>query len=150
LQLQLENGNEEVLYLPPSTTSISQFLNDLLMSLKVTHREKWVRKYNYILNVIVYFHSSTVFLFIANADNNMDVNDMPQEHIDIDEELSYRKVLNNFNRNRPSVEKEAPNKSTESGKRKGRTAERSSNRKYISVFVFDSLILKTSFYVPSL
>lgn len=93
--MQLENGNEEILDLPPSTTSISQFLND-------TPRE---------------------------MGNNMDVSDMPQEHIDIDEELSYREVLDNFDHNQPSVEREAPNKSTESGKRKMRTTERSSNQR---------------------
>ena len=68
----------------------------------------------------------------------MDVNEMPQENIYIDEELSYRDVLENFDPNQSSIERETPNNREENRKRKERTEtrERPFNRKYKHYFMF--------------
>lgn len=79
----------------------------------------------------------------------MDATNISQEPVD--EKLSFRDVLDHFDRIQPSARREiprkAPNRCRTRRERTETTTEPSSNRKYISVFVFDYLVLQT-FYVP--
>ncbi|XP_071581867.1 uncharacterized protein [Temnothorax nylanderi] len=99
LQVQLENGNEDVLLLTPSTTTISNMLN-----------------------------TSTRELENNDVGNYPDASEMPQECADVDDDLSYRDVLDCVN-NQSSIENEAPAQNTQSRKRKRAEKTTSNQRK---------------------